>query len=96
MGLAAHTRKDFSSRRTLQWPNAVTRPARARARAILRTMNLLLLHLRWKSGLQTCDSGHGLQRRFFYSFAAFAKLRMSGREPHMQNDSGANGNCRGR
>jgi len=38
IGLAAHTRKDFSSRRTLQWPNAVTRPARASARAIFRTM----------------------------------------------------------
>src|SRR5690349_18356611 len=32
----------------------------------------------------------------FLSFWSARNSAMSGREPHMQNDSGANGNCRGR
>src|SRR6266853_363751 len=62
--------------------------------------DLLLLHLRWKvrtPGLPlqavtqaTVFSGG------FLSFWSARNSGMSGREPHMQNDSGANGNCRGR
>ncbi len=62
--------------------------------------DLLLLHLRRKDGLQACGSRLAIQATVFSGgFLSFWSARnsgMSGREPHMQNDSGANGNCRGR
>jgi len=55
-----------------------------------------VLHLRRKSGLQTCDSGDGLQRRFFVPSGPRETPECPAGEPHMQNDSGRERDCRGR
>src|SRR5262252_5441769 len=74
IGLDAQTRKDLASRRALQWPYAVTRPARERARAILRTTICC----------SSIDSGHGLERRLLV-FLVCAELRNVGpRAPHAE------------